>query len=48
LDYPRRATIIVLFMDRSSNTNAQNLRPDWWAEALIPLDDIPASALRDV
>jgi ribonuclease Z len=21
--------------------------PDWWAEALIPLDDVPASAVRD-
>jgi ribonuclease Z len=29
-------------------TPVAQMPPDWWAEALIPLDDVPASALRDV
>lgn len=29
-------------------TPVETMPPDWWAEALIPLDDVPASAVRDV
>jgi ribonuclease Z len=29
-------------------TPVAQMPPDWWAEALIPLDDVPTSVLRDV
>lgn len=29
-------------------TPVEPMPPDWWAEALIPLDDVPASVVRDV
>ena len=33
---------------RVAFTPVEPAPPDWWAEALIPLDDVPASARRDV
>jgi ribonuclease Z len=33
---------------RIAYTPVAQVPPDWWAEALIPLDDVPASAIRDV